>query len=128
MGHRKRKPKERVENEYKDRSNLERESIVEYFSKHPDFGSDEWYDSDAVLKGRNLSESKKCGQIAQQDAPFRCSRCKRAWQFVGAHKTKTEKIMYLAPSVWKNIPLTEKICYWCDQYLSKKGEMWTSYE
>ena len=123
-GYQKRRGKERVENKYKEKSVTERKSIVEYFSKHPAFGSTDWYDTDETIKGRNLSDGKKCGAIANSDAPFRCTECKRAWHHVGTNKPN-QKTMYLAPSVWKSLPLSEKICHYCKQYLEKEGEMWT---
>lgn len=125
LGHQKRKPVERAEDEYFQKSEIERKSLVEYFKNHREFGSEEWYDSDKIIRGRNQSDSKKCGKIAQQDAPFRCPKCKRAWQFAGASKKDIDKMMYLSPSVWKTMPLAKKLCYWCHLFINNEGEMWT---
>ena len=115
-GHQKRKLPDELENKYKKRSEIQREGIVEYFKNHQSYGSEEWYDKSSVIKSRNLSNSKKCGMVAQTDAPFRCNECLRAWHNTNMAKSKACKrtLVYLAPSVWSNIPLAPKICYHCE--------------
>lgn len=113
-GHQKRRVKELPEKEYARKAALERQSIVEYFKSHQSYGSEEWYDSDKVIKARNRRTAIQGSMVASQAPAYRCSKCKKAWQYTGLYKTQVEEVEYLAPSVWKSIPLSEKICWVCD--------------
>ena len=112
-GHQKRRAKEE-QREYTKKTALERQSIVEYFKNHQSYGSEEWYDSDEVIKSRNRSAALQGSNVATQTPAYKCPKCKKAWQYTGLYKTQVEEVEYLAPSVWKSVPLSEKICWVCD--------------
>ena len=94
---------------YQIRADIERQSIVEYFTNHPEFGSTEWFDSDEEIANR----SRRDGQLraSHNTEAWRCPDCKKVWQ--SALDTMVYSHEVLAPSNWKNIPLNKNKCPVC---------------
>ena len=105
-GNWKRKP---VQGLYALRSKVHRETIVEYFTNHPEFGSKEWFDSDEEIAIRQRTEGLR--RAAHKCEVWKCPDCEDTWQSATETMCYTHEV--LAPSNWINIPLNKNKCPRC---------------
>ena len=94
---------------YALRNKVHRDTIVEYFTKHPEFGSTEWFDSDEEIASRQRSKGLR--RAAHKCEVWKCPDCEKVWQSTAESMCYTHEV--LAPSNWKNIPLNKNKCPRC---------------
>ena len=77
----------------------------------------EWLDPDWLQKSERQTKSAKYARNPAYD-PFRCTSCRKAWSSVVPYNCRNsdyrDRYEYLG-SVFKRIPLEEKICPLCER-------------
>ena len=94
---------------YALKSQIHRETIVEYFPNQPEFGSTDWFDSDKEIAVRQRTDGMRMS--AHRLEVWKCPDCEKVCQSTTESMCYTHEV--LAPSNWKNIPLNKNKCPRC---------------